>query len=222
MKKIVVGLIIGFGLGVVSAPYLKLNIHLLRDKRGVLFIENCFLYNNQNRKFDKVLLQIKKNRGSNVQLSTYNIPQTSRKYYLKVERNNLNEANTFTWLIYARGILHRIPCKPVYVSPDTVRISELGSINDVRVTSQEPRLVSDEKAVHSVVVHNYNKRAVIPKLLVTYFSPQGNTVYDTLIRSSSEIPPEDNKRILLQVKSNKIERAESSTVTVVEVDHVRP
>ena len=222
MKRILLGLLIGFAVWVLSYPYIKpLLPKIPRKVKKILCIENNFRFNNKPKRFDEVQLQVIKYRSSDTLLITFNIPQTGRTYYINVDGSVFDKDNKFLWLLYAQGVLHRVPCNPVYVSPDTLMISDEGSINNVRVISQEPRLVGKNAAVHSVIVHNYNKHPAIPKLLVTYFSPKGNTVWDTLIDSNPEIPPEGDQRILLQVKSSRIDRAETSTVTVVEVDHIR-
>ncbi len=73
------------------------------------------------------------------------------------------------------------------------------NINDVRVLSQEPRLKGGEKVTHSIIVHNYNFTPVALKLLITYYSPKGNSIWDTTIVSNVDIPPESNQKSILQV-----------------------
>ncbi|NHZ84808.1 MAG: hypothetical protein GWP19_02890, partial [Planctomycetia bacterium] len=221
MIRTIFSLIIGFTLGVVFSHYYEINFnfdqYLKPDKSGgTLSIEHNFRFKHRSRKFDKVLLQIAKHDGPDSQIVTYNIPQANRRYNLDVDIEELNEENDFTWVIYEGGVIHRIPGNPSYITFDSVLIFDKGNINDVRVLGQEPRLTGKKKATHSVVVHNYNSYAVKPKFLITYFSANGNAIWDTVMVANVNIPPENNQKIILQVKSKKLSRAETSIISIVE------
>lgn len=235
MIRTIFSLLLGFFGGVVFSYYFELDIDQyldfdinqylnLKSKKsvGFLSIEHNFQYEKRYRKFDKVLLQITKYNGPDVQISSYNIPLANHEYHLDVEINELKKENDFNWVIYEGGVIHRIPGNPSFISSDSLAIFDKGTLNEVRVISQEAKLTGITKAVHSIVIHNYNLYAVKPKLLLTYFSKNGNAIWDTVIVAKSEIPPKDNNSIRFQIKSKKIPRAETSNISIVEVDHLRP
>jgi len=225
MKRTLIGLVIGFLSGIVFTQYYDLDIDQYftnETKGGSLSIEHNFRFDNRPAKFDKVLLQITKYHGSESLISTYNIPKANTQYPLDVDQSEVNNENDYDWVLYKNGVIHRIPAKPSFLSYDSVTIIENININDIRVVSQEPRLTGKEKAAHLVVVHNYNSYAVKPTFKITYFTSNDNEVWETVMSANTEIPPEDNIKILLQTKSEKLRRAETSNVAIIKVEHLRP
>jgi len=196
------------------------NKYFKKGREGMLLVEHNFQYNNLSRKFTKVVLKIIKNNGIRNSITTYNIPKANHQYVLNVNRSELSEENDFVWLIYDRNVIHRLPAIPSFRCVDSLFFKGDKNINDVRVLSQEPRLKGGKKATHSIIVHNYNFTPVALKFLITYYSPKGNSISDTTIVSNVDIPPEGNQKIILQVMSEKLLRAKSSIVSIIEVDHL--